>query len=92
MSRKPVLSPLDLRNGETIGQRIAKIRKKLGLTQDELGQKIGIKRSMVSDYEIGRAKLYDDMIARFAITLEVSTDYLIGLTDNTELLSKMKEP
>ena len=88
MSRKPDLPPLDLRNGETIGERIAKMRKELGLTQDELGKKIGIKRTMVSDYEIGRAKLYDEMITRFAIILEVSTDYLLGLKDEPEPLPK----
>ena len=88
MSRKPDLPPLNLGNGETIGQRIAKIRKKFGLTQKELGEKISIKRAMVSDYELGRAKLYDEMVARFAIALEVSSDYLLGLTNKPEPLPK----
>ena len=73
---------------ETIGQRIAKIRKKRKISQQILADKIGIKRYLVSDYELGRARIYDEMVVRFAIALEVSTDYLLGLTNEPEPLPK----
>jgi transcriptional regulator with XRE-family HTH domain len=88
MPKKPDLPPLELKNTTPIGKRIAQTREKIGLTQEELGKKIGIKRFMVSDYELGRVKLYDEMVVRFAIALGVSTDYLLGLKDKPEPLSK----
>lgn len=81
------LKPLNI-GKETIGERIAKIRKEKGFTQSELAKKIGITRSHVSKYEIGWTRLYDEMLIRFAIALDVSLDYLVGLKDNPEPLSK----
>lgn len=81
------LEPLNI-GKETIGERIAKIRKEKGFTQLELAEKIGITRSHVSKYEIGWIRLYDEMLIRFAIALDVSLDYLVGLTDNPEPLPK----
>jgi transcriptional regulator with XRE-family HTH domain len=63
----------------TIGERIAKIRKEKGLTQKELADKIGISRSLLANYECGWTRLFGDMIAGFAIALEVSTDEILGL-------------
>ncbi len=48
---KYILEPLNLGN-ETIGQRIARIRKMKKITQKELAKIIGIPRSLVSNYEI----------------------------------------
>jgi len=73
---------------ETIGQRIAKIRKIKGISQQILADKIGINRYLVSDYELGRARIYDEMVKRFAIALKVSADYLLGLKDDPEPLPK----
>ena len=81
------LKPLTI-GKETIGKRIAKIRKEKGLTQLELANEIGITRSHVSKYEIGWIRLYDEMLIRFAIALNVSLDYLVGLKDKPEPLQK----
>jgi transcriptional regulator with XRE-family HTH domain len=80
MPRKPKsqLKPLRTDQSETIGERIARIRKGKGLTQAELSEKIGIASFLVSDYERGRIRLYDEMVARFAITLGVTTDEILG--------------
>ena len=37
----------------TIGQRIKKRRLELGLTQEELGAKIGVQRAAINKYETG---------------------------------------
>lgn len=76
---KRKLPPLDLGN-MTIGQRIANFRKNLGLTQKQLAEKMGLMQSIISDYETGRLRLYDEMVARFAIDLNVSSDDLLGLS------------
>ncbi len=74
---KKKLPPLELAK-ETIGQRIARFRKERGYTQKELAEKIGILHTLVSDYERGKIRLYDEMVTRFAIALEVTTDEILG--------------
>lgn len=39
---------------------------------------MGSSRSLVSDYETGRIRLYDEMVARFAKALKTTTDDIIG--------------
>ena len=65
---------------ENIGVRISRLRKSIGLTQEDLSKKIGIRRDLVSQYERGRLNLNSTMVARFAIALNVTTDEIIGLT------------
>lgn len=38
----------------TAGQKIKSLRKTLGLTQTELGEKLGVKKNAVSKWECGR--------------------------------------
>jgi transcriptional regulator with XRE-family HTH domain len=83
------LPPIDL-GKETIGERIAIIRRQKKITQKSLAIKMGLLNYLISDYERGRRRLYDEMVARFAIALEVSADYLLGLKDDPEPLPKKK--
>jgi transcriptional regulator with XRE-family HTH domain len=62
-----------------IGKRIAHIRKERGLSQEALAEVMGISRKQVVDYETGRIHLNDDMIVRFAVTLSITADELLGL-------------
>lgn len=73
------LPPLDTQDADTVGQRIVRARKSRGLTQQQLADLIGIARTLVTDYETGRLRLNDDMIARFARALAVSSDFILGL-------------
>lgn len=75
---KNELPPLNL-GEETVGQRIARIRKQKGITQQQLADKIGITQTLISDYETGRVRLFDEMVIRIALALTVSTDTLLGL-------------
>ena len=63
----------------SIGKRLAKYRKSQGLSQEALAEKLGLSRKQVVDYETGRIHLNDEMIVRFAMTLNVSSDELLGL-------------
>ena len=76
--RKKELPPLKL-GSETVGQRLARLRKEQGLTQAELAERIGINQTSVSDYETSRLRLSDEMLARVALALKVSADTLLGL-------------
>jgi transcriptional regulator with XRE-family HTH domain len=71
------LPPVDF-GGETLGERIARIRKERGLTQIELADKIGIIQSIISSVENDVRKLSAEMAVRFAQALDVSLDELLG--------------
>jgi transcriptional regulator with XRE-family HTH domain len=89
MARKSKLKlpPLDT-GGETLGQRIARLRKERGYTQTELAERIGIIQALVSDYERGKLRLSADMAIRFATALEVSTEDLLRPNDSKPLRRK----
>ncbi len=70
------LTPLPATN-ESPGERLARIRRERGFTQKELAEKTGLIQTLVSDYERGKLRLNADMILRFALALEVSTDDLL---------------
>ena len=72
------LPPLDL-GKEPPGERLARLRKEHGFTQTELAEKMGILQNLVSAYERGRLRLSAEMAIRFAKTLGVSTDQLLGV-------------
>ena len=72
------LPPLNL-GKETLGHRIARLRKKKGYTQADLADKIGIIRELISNYERERIRPNYEMIIRLAIALEVTTDELLGV-------------
>jgi transcriptional regulator with XRE-family HTH domain len=72
------LPPIDL-GDETMGQRIARLRKERGYSQEALAKKMGIVRVLVSDYEKGRLRPHPEMVARFALAFGVTADELIGL-------------
>jgi len=42
---------------------------------------MGISRKQITDYETGRAHMNDEMIIRFAMTLKISADNLLGLKE-----------
>jgi transcriptional regulator with XRE-family HTH domain len=71
------LPPLDY-GDETIGQRLARIRKERGYTQVDLAKKVGIIQSLMSDYETNRLRLSADIAVRFALALNVSMDELLS--------------
>jgi transcriptional regulator with XRE-family HTH domain len=77
MPRVSKLKLPPINTGETIGQRLVRIRKERGFTQVEVAEKIGIIQSLVSSYENNVLKLSAEMAVRFARALGVSTDDLL---------------
>ena len=67
---------------ETIGQRLARIRKQKGYTQKALAQKIGLIQALISAYEREKIRLNADMLIRFSKALDVSADEILGLQRN----------
>lgn len=80
MPRKSTLKLPPLKLGqESLGERLARLRKQKGFTQVELAEKMGIIQSLVSDYERDRLRPHPEMIVRFAIALAVTSDEILGL-------------
>ena len=61
-----------------IGQRIRKIRKAHGLSQEELAEKVGISTTHMSHIETGNTKLGLPVFVALADALEVRTDELLS--------------
>ena len=60
-----------------LGARIAALRRKAGISQAELAQRIGVSASAVGMYEQGRREPAADLLVTMAQVFEVSTDYLL---------------
>ena len=60
----------------TTGQRIRSERKLKGLTQEALGQKLGVSGAAIAQYETGRRKPKMDTLRRIAKALDIDVNKL----------------
>lgn len=58
------------------------LRKREGLTQFQLAEKTGISRSRINNYETGIREPDFDTLGTFAEFFNVTTDELLGKTDD----------
>jgi|ERR1700730_5858875 transcriptional regulator with XRE-family HTH domain len=70
----------------TYGDRIAELREKRALTQEELASKLGISRASLSHYETSRREPDYETINKIATFFNVSVDYILGRTDHPNLV------
>jgi transcriptional regulator with XRE-family HTH domain len=63
---------------KALGSRVAQLRKEHGLTQTQLGERLGITQQMVASYEIGRRRIPASMLPQLAQIFVVGMDELIG--------------
>jgi transcriptional regulator with XRE-family HTH domain len=61
--------------------RLRELRKTLGLSQEELGQKFNLAKSTISQYELGKRSPDAVMLTKLADFFNVPVDYLLGRTD-----------
>lgn len=66
-----------------IGQKIRKIRKAHGLSQEELAEKVNISTTHMSHIETGNTKLSLPVFVDIAAALEVRTDDLLDTATAT---------
>lgn len=64
-----------------IGNRIKNLREASNLTQKELADKIQLNHSVLSRIESGERPARDEEIKKIAKALDVSSDYILGITD-----------
>lgn len=77
----------------TVGERIKKRRKELGLTQEELAKRLGnSSRASICTVEKDREGLTTARIEKFAQALETTPAYLLGWTsDHTQEFYRLME-
>lgn len=64
---------------EGFGRRLAQIRKSRGLSQRELGERVGVSKRVIVYYEAENAQPPGGLLVDLARTLKISTDELLGL-------------
>lgn len=65
--------------------RLQSFRVKRGYTQESLAEALGIEKKQISRWETGTVIPGSEKLAEIARVLNVSTDYLLGLSDNPTL-------
>jgi len=72
-----------------IGERIKELRRRKGLTQVELARRLNYSRQLISLWEINESKPDAATIRQLAEIFNVSTDYLLGRTDELQPLKTL---
>jgi len=67
------------------GERVKMMRKLHGFTRDEVAEKLGVTVALIYAYESGKREPSIKSLIALSQTLEVETDWLLGLT------TKLKE-
>ncbi|MNI34771.1 HTH-type transcriptional regulator Xre [compost metagenome] len=68
------------------GERIALLREKQSLTQEDLANKLGISRAALSHYETSRREPDYETMSKIASFFNVSMDYLLSRSNNPEVV------
>lgn len=63
------------------GDRLRDARNQAKLTQDDVEKALKLGPGQLTRYETGKSRPLPDTLIAFAELLQVSTDYLLGLTD-----------
>ena len=64
--------------------KLKELRTSHGLSISEVADKLQIAKSTYAGYEYGRRSIPNDLLPKFAALYNVSTDYLLGLSNDKE--------
>lgn len=70
-----------MNNLELFAFRVKKLRKQCKLSQQELGEELGLKQTTISGIESGNRTTTIEKLILLAQFFDVSADYLLGLKD-----------
>lgn len=74
----------------SIGGRIRYIRRERNMTQEELGNKVGVTKATINKYETGViVYLKRPMLDKLAKALAISPAYLMGWDDNATIVGSV---
>lgn len=72
--------------------RLKQLRKSHGITQDELGEILGVQKAAICKYETGRVPLPQEAIKKLCDHFSVTADHLLGLDGASEAPSRQVTP
>ena len=72
----------------TIGQRIAQKRKEQGLSQEALGDRLGLSRQAIYKWESDAALPEIDKLVALSRLFGVSVGWLLGVEETPEVLQR----
>jgi transcriptional regulator with XRE-family HTH domain len=75
---------------EQFGSRVRQARRLAGIKQEELGRRVGLNRSSISNVEIGRQRVPLHMLVVFAEALQVSAETLLP-TEQTQQTDPLRD-
>lgn len=73
------------------GQRLRQIREEQGKTRKEIAELLGVSKTQISDMENGKSGTSLDRLYFLCQYYQVSSDYLLGLTDDPAWRGKPME-
>lgn len=65
-----------------LGQRLKELREERGMTQKQAAEKLNLNSVTYLHYEKSQREPPLELLADMAVFFEVTTDYLLGLTDD----------
>ncbi|EJP83802.1 MULTISPECIES: helix-turn-helix domain-containing protein [Bacillus] len=68
-----------------IGEIIKKLRKERNITQEQLGNAIGVSKMAISYFEKGKKAPGRETLEKIADYFNITTDFLLGRSDDPEL-------
>lgn len=74
----------------SLGENILKLRKKNGLSQEQLGEKVDVTRQTISNWELGETQPNPEQLKQLSKSLNISVDELIDNDLENVILSKVK--
>lgn len=74
---------------DALGSRLKLLRKTKPLSQEEMGAILGVSKTTISQYETGTHSPDTSVLRLFALYFNVSTDYLLGLTNITDSIASL---
>jgi transcriptional regulator with XRE-family HTH domain len=93
---------MDANRLESLGRRLARLRRAKGWNQREMGERLGLRAAEISRLEVGSRQPRADLVPRLSEVFGVSSDYLltgrsfsqgdIRLRERIEALETLPEP
>ncbi|MFR1378422.1 MAG: helix-turn-helix domain-containing protein [Clostridium neonatale] len=74
-----------------LGDKIKKLRKAIGMTQQELANTIGVKRSTIGMLESNKQGTSNDTLIKLAKILNTTIDYLLSDDEEMECTKEIKK-
>lgn len=74
-----------------VAERIKACRKMCEYSQEELAEKLGMKRTNIANYEAGRVIPPGNVVVLMSEIFGVSTDYILGLSDSLNDKTDVKD-